>query len=51
MRGREASTRISPFTEVIKNGLVDPNVRVTRLECFDGTLDPQDHMGYYEILM
>lgn len=45
------SGRISPFSELLENGPIDPNVRVTSLETFDGTTDPRDHTSYYESLM
>lgn len=51
MYGQNHSRGISPFSELLESSLIDPNVRVTGLETFDGTTDPRDHTGYYESLM
>lgn len=51
VRDRNTFMTGSLFTEIIKYGLVDSNVKVTGLECFNGTSNPKDHVEYYESLM
>lgn len=41
----------SPFTEILEATQVDQGVKITGLESFDGTTDPNDHLSYYENLM
>lgn len=41
----------SPFTDHLEAGQIEHGVKVTRLECFDGTTDPGDLLSYYENLM
>lgn len=51
MHRRNHSEGISPFFELLESGPIDPNVRVTGLETFNGTMEPRDRTGYYESLM
>ena len=42
---------ISPFSEILEAAPVNPGVKITGLESYDGISDPNDHLSYYENLM
>ena len=42
---------VSPFYETLEAEPVNPGVKITGLESYDGTSDPNDHLSYYENLM
>ena len=39
---------ISPFFETLEAAPVNPGVKITGLESYDGTSDPNNHLSYYE---
>ena len=42
---------VSPFSETLEIEPVNPGVKITGLESYNGTSDPNDHLSYYENLM
>lgn len=47
----EVTTGRSPFSRELEASRVDQGVKITGLESFDGTTDPNDHLSYYENIM
>lgn len=47
----EVTSGKSPFSRELEASRVDQGVKITGLEYFDGTTDPNDHFNYYENLM